>query len=56
MEGRLERKYRIIECIVAWSHGEHDRNKLQQMRIDKLQEIYSAVYFKRISEINTIKL
>ena len=56
MEGRLERKCRMVEDIIAWSHGAYDRNELQKMTMDKLGEIYSKVYFNRIREIQTIKL
>lgn len=54
MEGRLERKYRMIEDIVAWGHGVYDRSELQKMTMDKLKEIYSQVYFNHIREISVV--
>jgi hypothetical protein len=51
MMGRAEKKYLLLQNIIAWGNGKYKERDLYSMTIPELEKIYNYLYFKKLSNI-----
>ena len=51
MMGWSEKKYLLIQNIIAWGNGKYKERDLYSMTIPELEKIYNYLYCKKLSNI-----